>query len=81
MIFDNKDFSQRMILKGINSATGGQDNNVNQVLHYNKEGIKFKGTAIVTDDEEDRIIEDAGDMMVEEFDFVGDNYNEEYVKV
>ena len=52
-------------------------------IHYdnNNVGRKFKGTAIVTDDEEDRIVEDAGDMMVEEFDFVGDNHNEEYVKV
>ena len=53
-------------------------------IHYdnnNNIGRKFKGTAIVTDEEEDRIVEDAGDMMVEEFDFVGDNHNEEYVKV
>ena len=91
-VYESKDFSQRMILKGLSSATGGD----HQIPGLGAEGmtINYDGTMhgqqnmkgrdnleqrmLLLDEEE---MEAPDDGAIEEFDFAGDNYNEEYVQV
>ena len=91
-VFDSKDFSQRMILKGLSSATGGD----HHIQGLGSEGmtINYDGTVydehqmikggnkqnrmLLMDEEE---MEAPADGMDEDFEFAGDNYNEEYVQV
>lgn len=92
-VFDSKDFSQRMMLKGLSSATGGD----HQATGLGREGqtINYDATIydehqmraangnmqkrmLLMDEEEMDYPKDGGE---EEYDFAADNYNEEYVQV
>lgn len=88
-VFDNKDFSQRMILKGLSCATGGDDllGSQGMTINYDDSTRLRQHQQLINRvralDEEEEVMEEhnCGDMMVEEFDFIGNIHNEEYVKV
>lgn len=77
-MLETRDFSQRMVLKGLSTAT---DPIGTQGMTLNYDGYHADMANRLRSMDEEELINEEDDMMVEEFDFIGDNHNEEYVKV